>query len=213
MDLEKLSEKTLVVLMESRKAEAETLFQAALDAEEQAEKLAAEIASRGGGPAVGPSVNIRADHFPEASRLFRDGAEILDIGAHLAAGAYRRAPAAEPETPDPVMVVPDSNEPQCEGGTTHDWERIRNGPEVLLDSCRLCPVRRWVEITEEGGTLSWNYGSPPPPKQRARMMQEDDELEEGEEWEDADGNVPREITGRQKKLTRVTDGRRVTVDP
>lgn len=200
--LDKYSLETLMVLLDRTREETQASFQEALESEKIEREIEAEIARRG---LVGVAQNDAAEGEPVTVAYPVGEGRIIDISTHL--------PKSAPPTPEPVVIVPDSNEPACEGGAQHDWERIRNGPEVILDACRRCPQRRWVEITEEGGTLSWNYGSPPPPKQRARVMQEDEELDPEEEWVDADGNVPRNITGRQRGPTRITDGRRVEVDP
>jgi len=204
MDLEKLSDKGLQLLMEARKAEAETLFKAALEADELADAISAEIARRGivgvaqNDAATGETVQVEVGQPPK----------IFDIASHP------RARALEVSA-EPLIIHADPSEPACEGGAQHDWERIREGLEVILDACRLCPLRRFVEIPEgeADGEITWSYGSPPPPKQHARIMKEDEELEAGEEWMDTDGNVPQNITRPQQKITRITDGRKVIADP
>jgi len=205
MDLEKLSDKGLRLMMEARKAEAETLFKAALEADEVADAVSAEIARRGivgvarNDAAPGEVVQVEIGQPPK----------IFDIASHP------RAHAPEMPSQEPFIIHADPSEPACEGGTQHDWERIREGPEVILDACRLCPLKRWVEIPEgeAASDLTWSYGSPPPPKQRARIMKEDEELEADEVWRDTDGNVPQNITRPQQKITRITDGRKVIADP
>lgn len=114
--------------------------------------------------------------------------------------------------PEPTFEDP-RNAPSCVSPEGHDWMRFRRGGEYSVDGCRVCPAKRWIPSIAfvEGSGATWNYGPIPPPR-AARVMAEGEKLAEGEEWQDADGNIPRTITTPAPQGKRALFGREIERD-